>query len=69
MKEYKIPITWESYKEYTIQAQNLQEATSLALNKFLAEPDENYINDSFYVDDMVYDMYPEEELDILNLKI
>lgn len=67
MKEYKIPITWKSYKEYTVIAENLQEAASLAVKEFLAKPDENYLSDSYYVDDIIYDNYPKEELDILKI--
>ncbi len=64
MKEYKIPIIWESYKVYTVQANTLAEAVKESLDIFLKEPDENYIQDSFEIDNIVYDNYPDEEFDI-----
>lgn len=63
-KKYNIPIVWESYKTYTVEAENLQKAIKLALQTFLKEPDENYLNDSFSIDDIVYDNYPKENYDI-----
>ena len=50
MKNYSIPIVWESYKRYDVEAENLQEAVTKALKEFLKEPDENYIDDSFSID-------------------
>lgn len=50
MKEYSIPIVWESYKRYTVEAENLHEAVTKALREFLKEPDENYLDDSFSID-------------------
>ena len=50
MKNYSIPIVWESYKRYNVEAENLQEAVTKALKEFLKEPDENYIDDSFSID-------------------
>ena len=64
MKVYSIPIVWESYKRYIVNAENLQEAVKLALQQFLSEPDDNYLEDSFSIDEMVYDDYPEKDFDI-----
>jgi len=64
-KEYKIPIIWESYKVYKVTAKNLQEAVSLAMKEFLAEPDENYLGDSFNIDEIVNYDYPDEKYSFL----
>lgn len=64
MKEYSIPIVWESYKRYNVEAENLQEAVTKALKEFLKEPDDNYIDDSFFIDDMIAEDYKEEDFDI-----
>ncbi len=64
MKTYNIPIAWESYKVYKIKANSLQKAVEKGLKEFLAEPDENYLNDSFSIDDIIHDDYPDEEFDI-----
>ena len=53
MKTYEIPIFWQSYKTYTVEAENLQEATEKALKVFLAEPDDLYLEDSFEIDKFV----------------
>lgn len=60
MAKYQIPITWESYKTYQVEAENLQEAVTKALSIFLKEPDDNYLNDSFSIDDIVLENYPGE---------
>lgn len=54
-KEYNIPISWESYKRYKVNASNLEDAVEKALKQFLAEPDDNYINDSFEIDEIIYE--------------
>ena len=64
MKNYSIPIVWESYKRYDVEAENLQEAVTKALSIFLKEPDENYIHDSFSIDDMIANDYKEEDFDL-----
>lgn len=61
---YNIPILWQSYKVYTVEADNLQDAVDKSLKQFLSEPDENYINDSFEIDDIIHNDYPEENFDI-----
>ena len=54
-KEYDIPISWESYKRYKVNASNLEDAVEKALKQFLSEPDDNYINDSFEIDEIIYE--------------
>lgn len=63
-KEYEIPIVWESYKRYKVEANNLEEAVTKALKQFLSEPDYEYIEDSFSIDDIIYDENPNEDFDI-----
>lgn len=60
MKTYNIPIVWESYKRYEVEAENLQEAVTKAVKQFLKEPDQNYIEDSFFIDEIVYEEYNED---------
>ena len=64
MKTYNIPIVWQSYKRIPVQAENLQEAVTLALKQFLSEPDELYIEDSFEIDGFLEEEYPDEFLDL-----
>jgi len=64
MKKYDIPIRWESYRRYPVQAENLQEAVKIALKQFLAEPDPDYINDSFEIDEITEEEVPDETFDI-----
>jgi len=64
MKEYSIPIYWESYKHYVVEAENLQEAVTKAVKQFLSEPDDNYISESFQIDESIDWDYPDEEFDI-----
>lgn len=64
MKNYSIPIVWESYKRYEVEAENLQEAVTKALRVFLKEPDDTYIDDSFSIDDLISEDYKEEDFDI-----
>lgn len=64
MKEYNIPIHWESYKVYKVKANTLEDAVVNALKVFLKEPDDNYLNDSFEIDSIVDEDYPNETFDI-----
>ena len=64
MKTYKIPITWESYKRIEVEANTLQEAILKALRQFLSEPDDLYLEDSFRIDDILEEDYPEEDYDL-----
>lgn len=63
MKTYEIPITWESYKKYSVEAENLQEAVTKALEQFFSEPDDNYLQDSFGIDEILFDEHPDEEFE------
>lgn len=54
-KEYDIPIRWESYKRYKVIANTLEGAVLKALKQFLSEPDDNYLEDSFEIDEIIYD--------------
>jgi hypothetical protein len=58
-KSYDIPIIYQKVEVFTVDAENLQEAADKALNKFLSIPDDDYICDSFQVDDVVEDWYNE----------
>jgi hypothetical protein len=53
LKNYNIPIKWESYKRISVEAENLQEATEKALKIFLDEPDDLYLDDSFEIDKII----------------
>lgn len=64
MKTYNIPIIWQSFKRIPVKAENLQEAVKLALKQFLSEPDDLYIEDSFEIDELLGEDYPEETFDL-----
>jgi hypothetical protein len=59
-KIYSIPISWESYRRVEVKADNLQEAIIKGLKQFLSEPDDEYIDDSFDIDDIIHEENPEE---------
>jgi hypothetical protein len=61
MNTYSIPIVWQSYKKYSVQAENLQEAVTKALSEFLKEHDDTYCEDSFIIDETIYDDYVNED--------
>jgi len=63
-KEYKIPITWQSYKRYKVKANDLEEAVEKALKQFLSEPDETYVDDSFDIDSILEEECPDESFDM-----
>jgi hypothetical protein len=65
MKTYDIPIVFEVVKVYKIQGENLQDAVNNAVNTFLQEPcqDGNYIDDSYFIDHILNDNYPDEKWD------
>ena len=63
-KTYNIPIVWQSYKRIPVQAENLEEDVKLALKQFLSEPDDLYIEDSFEIDEILGDDYPDEDFDL-----
>ena len=64
---YNIPITWESYMTIGVEADNLEDAIVLALKEFFSIPDDNYIDDSFQIDSMIDDDYPNEEFHFHNV--
>ena len=66
MKNYNIPIVWQTIKNYEVEANTLQEAIEKALKKFFAEPcrDGEYLEDSYEVDGIIEDNYPNEEYDV-----
>lgn len=64
MKTYKIPIRWESYKRIEVEADNLEDAILLALKQFLSDPDELYLEDSFEIDSILDEEFPDEDYDI-----
>lgn len=65
---YDIPIVWQAMRTYSVEADSLQEATTKALKQFLSEPDEEYMNDSFELDqEDLSESYPDEKLDYIKL--
>ena len=62
MKTYRIPINWQVVKDYVVEAETLQEAVTKALDQFLGDTscEGDYIYDSFSVDEIITDEYPEE---------
>lgn len=60
-KEYKIPLIWECYRNITVEAESLQEAAEIAIQQFMNEPDDDYVDDSVDIDmDIIHeDNYPE----------
>jgi hypothetical protein len=65
MKTYIIPIIFQSVKEYTVEAKNLQEAIDISIKMFFSEKDENYIEDSYEIDGSIEDSYPDESFTTL----
>lgn len=66
MTKYSIPVTWESYKRYEVEAESLQEAAVKAVKQFLSEPDENYLEGSMNIDEIV-EKETEEKIDFKRL--
>lgn len=70
MPKYDIPIRWESYKRISVEADNLKEACIKAVKEFLKIPDDNYIDDSWGLDEILKWEYPDEvvpyEIEIIN---
>lgn len=62
--KYNIPILWESYKRIPVEADNLQDAVVKALKQFLSEPDDNYLEESFKIDDIIDSEHPDEVLNM-----
>lgn len=59
MSEYSIPIIWQAWRRYDVEADSLQEAVTKALKQFLSEPDDEYLDDSFEIDSIVEEEYEE----------
>ena len=64
MKTYKIPIRWESFERFEVEAENLEGVVTKALGKFFNIPDNKYIEDSFQIDSGVEEDYPDEDFDL-----
>lgn len=64
MKTYEIPIVWEAYQKFEVEANSLEEAAIEALKLFLSIPDDTYVDCSFSIDGYVTEMYPDEEIDL-----
>lgn len=64
MKTYRIPIRWESFERFEVEAENLEEAVTKALKEFLAIPDDKYIEDSFEIDSGIEEDYSDEDFDL-----
>lgn len=62
--KYEIPIYWECYRTFNVEANTLQEAVAKAVKDFLTIPDDDYLSDSFGVDqEILVEEYPLEEYD------
>lgn len=64
MKKYSIPIAWQSYQRFEIEAENLQDAVKNALDTFFSIPDDKYIEDSFEIDRIIEEKYPDEKYNL-----
>ncbi len=64
MKTYMIPIRWESFERFEVEAENLEEAVTKALKRFFAINDDKYIEDSFLIDSGIEEDYPDEDFDL-----
>lgn len=66
MKKYTIPISWESYQTFEVDADNVNDAIIKATKIFLSIPDDNYLDDSFKIDfDIIREENPDE---VINFK-
>lgn len=64
LKSYDIPVIWQSMQTFTVEAETLQDAVKQALEQFMKIPDDNYLTDSFDVDTIVEENYPDEKYDV-----
>lgn len=64
MAQYKIPIVFQKIEYYTVDAENLQDGVEKALKEFFEKPEEGYLEDSFEIDNIIEDDYPNEEYDV-----
>ena len=67
MKQYSIPIIWQSYKRFDVDAETLEEAVTKALKQFFSEPCDMYLEDSFELDNVLEEEYPGEDFDLNNV--
>ena len=51
-------------KTYKMEAESLEQVIELALKQFLSEPDEQYLENSFEIDTIIEEWYPDENYDI-----
>lgn len=58
MKQYKIPLIYSSVMTFDVEAENLEDAITIAMKKFMEIPDSYYLEDSVEVDSIV-DEYDE----------
>lgn len=66
MAKYEIKVSYSSYEVIEVDADNLTDAVIMARDKFLNTPDDNYLTDSFEIDEVVFDEdYPNEKMDWL----
>jgi hypothetical protein len=64
MKQYSIPIIWQSYKRFDVDAETLEDAVAIALKQFFSEPCDMYLEDSFEIDNVLEEEYPDEDYDL-----
>lgn len=62
--EYTIPIIFQKIEYYKVDANNLQEAIEKAFKEFFAKPEEGYLEDSFEIDSIIGENYPNETYDL-----
>lgn len=64
---YDIPIVYQSVMTMSVEADNLEEAVTKALKEFLSIPDDNYLQDSFEIDGILEENYPDEKYNLNNV--
>jgi predicted membrane protein len=68
MANYRIPIKYSRVEYIEVEAENLQTAVENSLKEFLSIPDEDYLDDSFDIDDIyIQENYPNEKIDYKKL--
>lgn len=63
MRTYHIPIIYQRMQTVEVIANSLQEASTMAVKQFLSEPDDDYICDSWELDDVYVREQYDEPLD------
>lgn len=64
---YEIPIIYQRIEKFNVEANSLHDACVKALKEFLSTPDDNYLQDSFELDNILEDNYPDEPFDIIQI--